>query len=211
MTGRPRRIGVFGGSFDPPHIAHLICARAAAEELGLERVLVVPAAVQPHKPEGAGAPGASRLRMVAAAVADDPLFEICAVEIERGGVSYTAETLAELAGRYPAPEFGLVLIVGADSLADIRRWKDPPQIFRLAEVAAMTRPGALVESLPSEWERRIIRVATPLLDVSSSDIRRRAAEGLSLSYLVPPAVEEIIRAERLYLERSGATTNGGES
>jgi nicotinate-nucleotide adenylyltransferase len=196
-----RRIGLFGGSFDPPHIGHFIAARAAAEAAGLDEILVIPAYLQPHKPEGHFTPAEVRLQMVEACIRDDPLFCSSRIEIDRGGVSFTVDTLRELSLIYPSPAHQLVLILGADALLDIERWKEPDAIFQLAEAVILDRPGSEKPELPARWSDRITRTTTPLIDVSSTGIRSRVLQGLSIRWLTPEPVVELIREHRLYLHK----------
>ena len=202
MSGAPVRIGVFGGSFDPPHIGHFLCARVAAEHLRLDRVLVIPAAVQPHKPDQPTAPPELRWEMVKAAVVGDELFQPSSIELDRGGISWTVDTLRELARRYPAPEYELYCLIGADALTEIETWRDPDAIFKLARVAVMSRPGAPRPSA-SQWAEQAQFVQTPLIDLSSTWIRQRVAAGLPVGMMVGAAVEEIILKNGLYRDRDG--------
>jgi len=199
MNGRVRRrIGILGGSFDPPHLGHFLCARAVAEKLQLDRVLVIPANIQPHKLEGSIVSPELRLKMTSAACRLDPLFQVSDLEIQRGGVSYTVETLRELVVKYPLGSNSLYLILGADSAADLPRWKEPEEILQLASLAIMDRAGALLTELPVGWAKKIVRTVTPNVDISSTEIRRRISVGLPITWLVPGSVERIIRRESLY-------------
>ncbi len=205
MPAMGRKIGVFGGSFDPPHNGHLICAKAAADRLGFEKILVIPSAQQPLKPKGARASAEDRLRMVAATFGGDPIFEVSTIELDRGGISYSVETLLELRLLYPAPEFSLVLLVGADALADIPNWSKPDQIFRIAKVASMLRRGAVAPEFPAEWTVQVIELDTPHIDISSREIRARIAAGKSIAGLVPEEVGRIIKANSLYVVQESAS------
>lgn len=199
MPQSARKIGLFGGSFDPPHNGHIICAKAAADSLGIEKILVIPAAVQPLKPEGASASIETRLRMVKATFAGDPIFEICTLELDRGGKSYTVDTIRDLQKIYKVPEFELVLILGADTLADIPNWREPDEVFRLTTVASMVRKGRAMPTFPSTWQVKLIELDTPQIDISSSEIRQRIALGRSIGGFVPREVERIIITESLYI------------
>jgi len=138
--------------------------------------------------------------MTRAACRYDHLFRASAIEIARGGVSYTIDTLLYLAKKHPPSECELVLIIGGDAAADLPRWRDPERIFELAAVALMDRADSSSPDLSERWLKRIIKVNTPRIDVSSSDIRRRIAEGLSISWLTPAPVEGIIRRNHLYIK-----------
>lgn len=195
---RRERLGVFGGTFDPPHVGHARVAADVADALGLERVLWIPAGVPPHKPERDVSPADVRLEMVGAAVRSDPRFEASAIECERPGPSYTADTLEAL--RRAMPEAELVLILGADQFADMASWREPERILRLAELAVMDREGASARlarpDLAGAERARFVPVRR--VDVSSTLVRQQAAEGRDVTELVPPGVAEIIEREGLY-------------
>ncbi len=201
--GGGRRIGVLGGTFDPPHVGHLWLATLAADELGLERVLFMPAAQPPHKRGQPMTAADDRLEMTRRAIEHDPLFELCTVEMERPGPSYTVDSLVELQARY-GPDATLVLVMAADSLVQIDTWREPDRILALAEWAVGPRPGTRMPESAALAERfgvaapRVHPLDGPGLDVSASEIRRRVASGRAIRYLVPPAVEELIEDRRLY-------------
>lgn len=188
------RIGVLGGTFDPPHIGHLIVAQDAWSALGLDRVLFMPAAVPPHKRGRVSTPPEVRLAMVEAACADDPRFEASDLEIRRGGTSYTVDTLRALKER--DPQGALFFLVGADQFRELHTWRSPLEIARLAELVALSRPGFPIEEPRLELPYR--RLDVTCVSVSATEIRRRVAAGEPIRYLVPPAVEAIIRARGLY-------------
>jgi len=193
------RIGVMGGTFDPPHLAHLAIASDACARLGLERVLFVPAAAPPHKDaEGHAAP-AARLLMTELAVEHDMRFVASGLEIERGLV-YTRDTLAAVAERFPERE--LFFIMGSDSLLQFDSWHDPDDILALGGLVVAPRPGddaAAVREAASRWDSgRVTLLDSPLLGISSSLIRARVAAGLPVRYLVPEDVEFYIAEHRLY-------------
>lgn len=189
------RLGIFGGTFDPPHIGHLIAAQAIHEQLGLDRLLLVPAAVPPHKRGERITAGAVRLEMLRAAVAGDERLDVSALELGREGPSYTVDTLEELAAEHPSAE--LFLAIGADQLALFGSWKAPDRILELATLVAFARGGRAPEL---DEDRPVTVVEVPEMDISSTAIRRRVAEGRSIRYLVPAAVESVIRERGLYLE-----------
>ena len=194
-------VGILGGSFDPPHIAHLIVAEALTEALSLQRVLFVPVRHSPLKAAAPAAPPDIRLRMVRAAVRPNACFAVDAIEIERGGVSYTVDTLRVLARRQPGMR--LVLGLGADQWASFGRWRGSREIAALAEIAVVTRgggrPGADGARSADVPDLSFTEVRIPRMDVSSTLIRRRIREGRSVRYLVPDGVRRIIEAEGLYL------------
>ena len=192
---RPLRVGVFGGSFDPPHVGHLLVATDAAEQLGLDQVLFVPAAQQPLKTDRRHAPAQLRLAMVAALVADDPRFAVERVEIDRGGLSYTVDTLASLAARWPGGE--LVLLAGADVLATFARWREPHRIRQLATLVVLTRGEASAPG-PDFPGGPPVFLPTRRVDVSSTEVRARLAAGRSVRGFVPDAVAELLRSAAVY-------------
>lgn len=196
-----RRIGVFGGTFDPVHNGHLHIARSIREALALDRILWVPAGRPPHKSGQIVSSDRDRLAMLELALEGSLDDDISRVEIERAGPSYTVDTLAFLSDRLkPAT---LVFLMGEDSLRDLPTWHDPERIVQLAEIAVAGRPGVDVDlesvyaSLPSA-RGRITVVPARELTVSSSEIRNRVAAGLPLSDLAPEAVAEYIQAHELY-------------
>jgi nicotinate-nucleotide adenylyltransferase len=198
----PNRIGILGGTFDPPHVGHLWLATMAADELNLAKVLLVPAANPPHKRRRAISHAADRVLMTRLAVANDPRLDVSLVELERDGPSYTVDTLDELHQRHPDDE--LVLIMAADSLAQVETWREPVRLLELALWAVGPRPGTTLPSraeLATRFGRsagRIHLLSGPALDVSASLVRRRVAAGRAIRYLVPRAVEELILERRLY-------------
>ncbi len=202
----PRRIGVLGGTFDPPHIGHLWLATLAADELALDRVLFVPAAQPPHKRRRRMTAAAHRLVMTRLAIAADPLFELSAIEMERPGPSYTVDSMEELQRLYGASA-SLFLVMAVDSLAQIDTWRDPERILAMAEWAVGPRPGSPTPT--AEWlaerfgkeSRRIHLLEGPGLAVSATQIRQRVAAGRAIRYLVPRAVEELILGRGLYRRR----------
>lgn len=196
------RLGVLGGTFDPPHCGHLVMAETARVQLSLDRVLFVPAGEPPHKPDRPITPAHHRAAMVAAAIADNPAFVLSPVDLDRPGPHYTVDMLALLEGEYPGAR--LFFLLGGDSLAEFLTWRDPAGIVQRVHLAVMKRPGweadltALEKAIPGVRER-LVWLDTPRLDISGTDLRRRVRRGLPLRYLVPPAVEEYIRQHRLYL------------
>jgi len=183
------KVGVFGGTFDPVHVGHLAIAHAALESVPLDRVLFVLARRSPLKDRGPVAGEADRLEMLELAVAGEPRFGVSRVELDREGPSYTVDTLERLAG---ADE--LFLILGSDAIADFPRWKDPERIATLATLVVAERPGA-----PERMgDAPIVRFDAPRLDISSHELRARAARGLSLRYLVPEPAWKHIEARGLY-------------
>jgi len=192
---------MLGGAFNPPHIGHLALAQEAYVRLGLDEVLLVPMARAPHR-EIEPEPGPEvRLRMVELAVSGDVRLTACPLEVDRGGRSYTVDTLRTLRDRGPADE--RVLILGADAAAGLSSWREPEEVLRLASVAVAAREGLerdrVLESLEGlAGAERIEFFDMPRLDVSSSLVRRRAGEGLPVRYFVPDLVAEEIAERGLY-------------
>ncbi len=191
------RLGIFGGSFDPPHLGHLVAASDACTALALDRVLWIPSARHPLKGESVRTSAALRLEMVRAAIAGDPRFAADDLELRRDGPSYTVDTLCALAERHPGAV--LFLLSGADLLAELPRWRDPDQLQRLATLAVLTREG---DALPPRAGLRAVSVPVTRVDVSATEVRRRRSEERSIRYLVPEAVRAIVERERLYRDRS---------
>lgn len=203
------RVGVFGGSFDPPHVGHLVLASDAVEQLELDRLILVPAAQQPLKPVS-GAAAAHRVAMVRALVGDDPRFAVDTVETERGGLSYTVETLRHL--RAVFPEASLWLLLGTDAAALLPQWREPEAVLALARLAVWSRVDRTAESLPGAVATMAARGAgapialtTRRMDVSSTEIRDRLAAGRSIRGFVPEAVGAYIAAHGLYAAGSAGT------
>ncbi len=187
------RTGVFGGTFDPPHIGHLIVAQDALRSLGLDRVLFVPAAVAPHKQDRTSSGADVRRAMLTAAVGDDVRFDVSSLELDRRPPSYTVDTLRTLRGA--APEDELYLLIGADQWRIFDDWREGEAIRRLATVVVLSRQGEAVDPAAPE-DVRFLTVTR--VDLSSTEIRRRVREGEPIHYWVPDAVRDIIEREGLY-------------
>ncbi len=196
------RLGIFGGTFDPIHIGHLIMAEEARVCLGLERVLCMPTG-QPWMRQGTHvSPAAHRAEMVRRAARTNPFLELSLMEVDRAGDTYTVDTLRDLHAE--SASLDAVFILGLDSLTQFHRWKEPQAILKLCTVAVQPRPGYPEYAL-AEAEARVpglsaslVWLQAPPVGVSSTDIRRRVARGLSIRYLVLPEVEEYIHEEGLY-------------
>lgn len=186
----PLRLGLFGGSFDPPHMGHLVVAQDVAEALDLDRLLFVPAGKPPHKKDRSLAPAALRLEMVRALVAGDARFGVSEVELSRPGPSYTVDTLRHYRALHPGTE--LFFVMGADQAAMLESWHQPEAVRELARLVVMAREGT--DSPSGDF------VSAPVtrLDISSSAIRARIREGRPIRYLVPEVVRKIIESHRLY-------------
>jgi len=196
------RVGILGGTFNPPHLAHLICAQEALTQLGLDRVVLIPVATPPHK-EAEGDPGGdARYEMCRLAVAKDERLAVSRLEIERDGPSYTVDTLREIHASHPGDE--LTFIVGGDMAASLPTWREPEAVLQAATLAVAERTGARradIEERLSGLDGASDRVRffdMPRLDISSSDIRRRVRENRPIRYLVPDEVARYIGANGLY-------------
>lgn len=212
-----RRVGILGGTFDPIHFGHLVIADQVREALELDRVVFIPAAMPPHKLEEQVTPAVERAAMVELAIAGNPGFSMCPIELERSGPSYTVDTLSELADEAARQgvdrEFHFILSV--EALALFKSWHEPARLLELARLAVVARPGApmpvgrrLGPLLPggAASMSRVECVETMLIPHSASDVRARVASGRSIRYLVPPAVEAYIRDHRLYLSDNSMRT-----
>jgi len=212
------RIGVYGGSFDPVHLGHLIVAECCREQAGLDRVLFVPAAVPPHKRDRRLAAAEDRLAMLTLATGGHDAFAVSTIELDRDGVSYTIDTLAALAMRQRHDAF--VLLLGPDSLAQLPTWREPQSIVDGWEVAVVERQGiddlaAIVRDpsvaalLGADRAKRLVdsRIRMPAIGLRSSDLRTAVAQGRSIRFRTPRAVEAYIASHGLYREGNG----GGEA
>jgi nicotinate-nucleotide adenylyltransferase len=189
------RLGVFGGTFDPVHMVHLVLAEQCREQARLDRVLFVPAARPPHKRDVALSPFARRVEMLQLAVSGHPVFQISEIEKDRPGPSFTADTLRALRQQYPDDE--LFLLIGSDSLRDLPTWYEPEQIAELATLLVVLRPSVpLPGDLPKPFRAQTVEM--PLLEISSRDLRQRVREGRTIRYFVPRAVECYIETHGLY-------------
>ncbi|TAK97294.1 MAG: nicotinate (nicotinamide) nucleotide adenylyltransferase [Verrucomicrobia bacterium] len=189
-----QRIGLYGGSFDPVHLGHLLVAQAALEELALDRLFLIPAAQSPFKPDRQPAPAAARLAMLRLAFVGKTKCVVDDQEITRGGTSYTIETLRQYAEKFSGAE--LFYLIGADNVASLPQWREARELAGLAEFVAIPRPGEAAVPFPPPFRGRQLD-GFPLA-VSSSEIRARAKAGLPLEPLVPAAVGEFIRNAKLY-------------
>lgn len=194
------RIGLFGGTFDPPHVGHLALAEHARDRLHLDEVRFIPAGRPPHKRGERITSAAGRVAMARLAVRGNPAFTVSTIETRRGGPSFTIETLRAVAAG--APGARLFLLMGADSLDDFANWREPEAILRLATLVVAGRPGARGRALGVPGGRRVVRLDNAVLALSSSLLRARVRARRSVRYLVPDAVAAYIARHRLY-RRSG--------
>jgi nicotinate-nucleotide adenylyltransferase len=204
------RIGILGGTFDPPHVGHLWLATLAADTMGLDRVLFMPAAQPPHKRGRTVSPIVDRLLMTRLAIGGSDLFELSTLEVGRAGPSFTVDSVEELLRTYD--DAALYLIMAGDSLAQIDTWQEPDRLLSLVEWLVGPRPGAprpdpeQLRQRFGEAAARIHLLDGPSLDVSATEIRRRVAAGQTIRYLVPQAVEELIIERGLYRPAAPGST-----
>jgi nicotinate-nucleotide adenylyltransferase len=188
------RIGLYGGSFDPVHLGHLLVAQAALEELDLDRLFFIPAAQSPFKPSTLPTPGQLRTRMLRLALAGWSRTEVDPLELQRGGVSYSVDTARVYRERFPNAQ--LCWLIGADHVPALPRWRDADTLADLVDFVVIPRPGAETQLPPDRFRIRHLRGF--LTAISSSEIRQRVQNGLAIHHLVPPAVAECILREHLY-------------
>jgi nicotinate-nucleotide adenylyltransferase len=193
-----QRYGIFGGTFDPIHHGHLIAAQASLESLHLTRILFLPSANPPHKESESISPFALRLQMVELAIQSNPSFSASDLESRLSPPSYTIRTIKESYKEYPPDSFELFLLIGADNLVGFNSWKEPDNILAEIPVVVLARPGFELSAVPRVFRERAKWVQIPLIDISSTDIRRRVAQRLPIRYLVPDKVEEFIYQHKLY-------------
>lgn len=198
-----RRLAIFGGTFDPVHVGHLIIAEIMRVHLGVDQVIFLPAGRPPHKPDQVLSSDADRLAMLQLALADAPEFVLSTIDIERPGASYTADTLRIL-GEQAGPTYELYFLMGQDSLRDFPTWHRPDLIAQRARLVVALRPGVAVsvdqvEHLVPEARGRIQIVPVPLIDISSRELRVSIRSGGPYRYQVPTPVADYIREKRLYL------------
>jgi nicotinate-nucleotide adenylyltransferase len=190
-----QRIGLFGGSFDPVHLGHLLVSQAAREELNLCRLFFIPAAQSPFKPDKQAAPPEERLRLLRLALAGKAWCQVDDQELRRGGISYTVDTARSYRERFPQAQ--LFYLIGADHVAQLSKWREAAELARLLEFVVIPRPGEKEAAFPAPFRGSML--AGYPFGVSSSQIRERIKAGGEIGHLVPSAVAEAIRNNRLYL------------
>jgi nicotinate-nucleotide adenylyltransferase len=189
------KLGLFGGSFNPVHLGHLLVAQAAIEELGLDKLFFIPAAQSPFKTENKIAPAEIRLKLLRLALAGKSNCEIDEQEIRRGGISYTIETLRDYAKRFPQAK--IFYLIGADNISKLNEWREASELAKLAEFIAIPRPGESTAEFPKPFHGRILK-GFPI-EISSSQIRARVKANLPIENLVPQFVADAIHAAKLYV------------
>lgn len=193
-----KKIGLFGGTFDPIHNGHLIIAEYLRDELGLEEIWFVPAKIHPLKNNYEITSPEHRLNMLSLAIQDNPRFKVTEVELQREGISYTIDTIDELFRRHDGLDPQFFFFIGMDNVNELYKWKDPRGILRKAQVVAFGRPGFKADEKAKEFIPLIKFVNVPLLEISSTFIRQRIQKNRSVRYLIPAAVEQYIREKNLY-------------
>ncbi|HEU4437467.1 MAG TPA: nicotinate-nucleotide adenylyltransferase [candidate division Zixibacteria bacterium] len=191
------KIGLLGGTFDPPHLAHLVLAQTALDELKLDEIWFIPAFRPPHKRGERVSSFAHRLAMLRLAIRGNKRFKVLTIEKEKGGLSYTVETLPLLRRKHPNTQFFLLL--GSDNLSELGGWREPEKVFSMAQPVFAHRP-LTDEKLPA-WLEHAVWLSNPRLEISATDLRARVRAGQSIRYFVPEAVERYIRKKGLYRHR----------
>lgn len=202
---RIQRIGIMGGTFDPIHMGHLVLGEAAYEQFSLDKVYYMPSAKPPHKQDCSVTPDINRCAMVDLAIYDNDHFKLSLLEINRGGFTYTADTLRELAEKYPDVE--VYFIVGGDSLASLEKWREPEVVLSLCHLVAAVRDNVDEETIDKQiaylnekYHTDIQKLNTPNISISSSFLRENVKAKKSIKYYVPSLVEEYIKKHKLYIE-----------
>lgn len=195
-----KRIGVYGGTFNPIHTAHLITAEEVCGQMHLDRMLFVPSANHPLKESDRLVDASTRLEMVNMAIAGNEKFECSDIEIRQpaGSKSYTVNTLMLLRDCYKNQQVKFYLVIGMDNLTELHKWKEPEKLFLLSEVVVINRPGYFIKDVDNEFSRQVTFVPVTNIDISSTDIRNRIGENRSVKYLIPEAVENYIYEHNLY-------------
>jgi nicotinate-nucleotide adenylyltransferase len=192
----PKRIGIFGGTFDPIHLGHLIVAQQAAEKLGLDQVIFIPAGQPPHKRGEKLSPARDRYKMVRLGIKGHRLFKVSDIELKSRGSSYTVNTLKALKSKYKTA--GLFLLLGMDQARLLSTWKEPQDLFELATVCVLSRPGFSREEVEPRWRKRIRFLPVSRIDISATGIRDRARRMQTIRFLVPETVAGYIKNNKLY-------------
>lgn len=195
-----KKIGIYGGTFDPIHQGHLIIAQFVLDELNLDKIVFVPAAIPPHKEHQKITDANFRWQMVQLAIESNPAFEASSIELDKNGPSYSIKTIQLLREKWHLTRKQLHFIIGADSLLEMHLWYRPDDIFTLSRVVVVPRPNVDLSSVKPGFKQRVLLIDAPLIQISSSDIREMVRAGRSIQYLVPEKVEQFISENRLYLQ-----------
>jgi nicotinate-nucleotide adenylyltransferase len=190
------KVGIFGGTFDPIHLGHLITAQSVREIRKLEKIIFIPAFISPHKSEAKTSSAEDRLIMIKLAIEGIPFFDYSDMEIKKGGVSFTIDTLKELKNSYDELEF----IIGYDNIFSLNTWKDPDEIVKLAKIIVLKRKSSHPPQFEDKYYQQAIFVQTRGIEISATDLRERVKNGLPINFLVPPKVMEYIYNHKLYID-----------
>lgn len=190
------KVGIFGGTFDPIHLGHLITAQSVKEIRNLDKIIFIPAYISPHKTDAKPSSPDDRLNMIKIAVEGIPFFDYSDIEIKKGGISYTIDTLRELKKQHDKIEF----IIGYDNIFTFHTWKEPDEIFKLADVIVLKRKSSHPPQFEDKYYQQAVFVQTRGIEISATDIRERVHKGLPINFLVPPKVMEYIYNHKLYIE-----------
>ena len=192
------KVGLFGGTFDPPHNGHLEIARAAIRAFSLNKLIFIPANISPTKTSEIHTSPVHRLMMLKLALQNEPACEISTIEIERGGISFSIDTIRAIKSQMRLEREDLFFVVGADSLIEFHKWRQPEDILQEVQVVVARRPGCDLSLVKPEYLAKVLFFNAPLIPFSSSDIRQIAMNGGQIDQFVPPAVAEYIRQNELY-------------
>jgi len=190
------KVGIFGGTFDPIHMGHLITAQSVKELRNLEKIIFIPAFISPHKSDAKTSSPEDRLNMIKLAIEAIPFFDYSDMEVKKGGISYSIDTLRELKKKYD----NLELIIGYDNIFTFHTWKKPDEILKLAKIIVLKRRSSHPPEFEDKYYHQAIFVETRGIEISATDIRERVKNGLPINFLVPPDVMEYIYKQKLYVE-----------
>lgn len=190
------KVGIFGGTFDPIHLGHLITAQSVKELRNLEKIIFIPAFISPHKSDAKTSSPEDRLNMIKLAVDGIPFFDYSDIEVKKGGVSYSIDTLRELKNHYSELE----LLIGYDNIFSFHTWKEPDEIFKLAKIIVLKRKSSHPPQFEDKYYHQAVFVQTRGIEISATDIRERVKNGMPINFLVPPAVIKYIYKHKLYVE-----------
>jgi len=190
------KVGIFGGTFDPIHLGHLITAQSVREIRKLEKIIFIPAFISPHKSDIITSSAEDRLNMIKLAIDGIPFFDYSDMEIKKGGISFTVDTLMELKNNYDDLEF----IIGYDNIFEFHTWKDPDEIMNLSKIIVLKRKSSHPPQFKDKYYHQAVFVQTRGIEISATDLRERVKKGLPINFLVPPNVLEYIHNHKLYID-----------